>query len=115
MILIAGVLLVLDSELIFGFLTNNTDNPVVQVMAVLVRLFMGSLLITQASLSKFPVIIEVLGWVLVISGVFLALIGVSKFRKLMSWVLTSFKAFGRIAGILAIVFGGFLIYAFLGA
>ena len=54
-----------------------------------------------------------LGWILILAGISLAVIGQAKFRKLMSWVLTKFKAVGRIAGVVAIAFGGFLIYAFI--
>jgi len=41
LILLAGVLLLLKPEVIFGFLRNNIENPVIQVIAVLVRLIIG--------------------------------------------------------------------------
>ena len=113
LILLAGVLLLINPEIIFGFLGRNIENPAIQMIAVLVRLIIGALLVTQSSQSRFPLAIEVLGWILILAGISLAVIGQAKFRKLMSWVLTKFKAVGRIAGVVAIAFGGFLIYAFI--
>jgi len=103
----------INPDIVFGFLRNNTDNPAIHWIAVLVRLAVGTLLIIQARQSRFPLTIEVLGWVFVIAGIALALIGSTRFRRLLSWVLANLVAFGRIAGIVAIVFGGFIVFAFL--
>jgi len=113
LILLAGVLLLIKPEVVFGFLRNNIENPAIQVIAVLVRLVIGILLITQSRLSRFPIAIEVLGWVFIVAAVSLAVIGTTKFGKLISWVLTNLKAFERFVGAIAVVFGGFLVYAFL--
>ena len=113
LILLAGLLLVVNPNIVFGFLQNNDDNLAIQVIAVSVRLIIGILLIKQSNVSRYPLAIEVIGWIFVIAGIFLAVIGRGRFRQLMSWVLTKFKAYGRIAGGIAMAFGGFLIYAFL--
>ena len=113
LMLLAGVLLIRNPEIIFGFLQDNAENPAIHVIAVLVRLIIGTLLITQSDLSRFPLAIEILGWVFIVAGVGLAVIGRNRFRQLMSWVLNTFKPFGRLAGVIAIAFGGFLVYAFL--
>lgn len=112
LILIAGFFLLINPGSIFGFLRDNIDNSAIHVIAVVVRLIMGALLVTQSDLSRFPLGIEVLGWVFIVAGITLAVIGRNKFRYLMSWVLKNMKPFGRLAGLLAIVFGGFLVYAF---
>lgn len=113
LIMLAGVVLLVNPETIFGFLRNNIDSTAIHVIAVVTRLIVGTLLIAQSSLSRFPVGMEVLGWIFIVAGLSLAVIGRSNFRKLMSWVLTKFKAFGRLAGVIAIAFGGFLVYAFI--
>jgi hypothetical protein len=41
----------------------------------------------------------------------LGIIGRANFNRLMSWALSVAPTFGRIGGLLAILFGGFLIYA----
>lgn len=112
LILVAGVLLLRSPEIVFGFIRDNIENTAIHVVAVVVRLIFGILLITQSSLSRFPLGIEVLGWVFVVAGFSLAVIGRNRFRKLVSWVLRNLKPFGRLAGVIAIAFGGFLVYAF---
>jgi len=113
MILLAGVLLMINPEIVFGFLRNNIENLAIHTIGVLVRLIVGALLVTQSSVSRYPLAVEVLGWVFIVSGILLAVIGRTNFRRLLSWVLTNLTAFGRIAGVMSIAFGGFLIYAFL--
>ena len=113
LIILAGVVLVLSPETIFGFLRNTIDSTAIHLIAVTTRLIVGTLLIAQSSLSRFPWGIEVLGWIFIAAGLALAIIGPNVFRKLVSWVLTKFRPFGRLAGVIAMAFGGFLFYAFL--
>ena len=113
LILLAGVLLLINPQTIFGLLRKNIENLIIQLFAILVRLVIGILLITQSNLSRYPLAIELIGWILIVAGISLALIGPANFCQLMSWVLKKFVTFGRIAGVIAIAFGGFLIYAFI--
>ena len=110
--LIAGVVIVIDPEIVFGHLKKHADKLVLQILAVVVRLLLGALLVYLASTSKFPVAIEVIGWISIIAAVSLAVIGRSNFKKLLRWAMTFQKSFGRIGGIFATAVGGFLIYAF---
>lgn len=110
--LLAGIIIVINPEIIFGFLRNNLERLVLHILAVVVRLFLGVLLIVQSSISKFPLAIEVIGWLSVVAALFLAVMGRRNFNQLMSWALTYVKSVGRVGGVLAMVFGTFLIYAF---
>lgn len=112
LILLAGVVILANPEVIFGYLRRNLDRPAIQILAVAARLIVGALLISQAGHSKFPVIMEILGWLSVVAAIALAVIGRRNFRRLMTWALTTLKPFGRVGGVLASAFGGFLIYAF---
>ncbi len=58
----AGVTLIANSETIFKVLRNNSQKLWLHIGAVVVRLLLGALLIYQASVSKFPLLIEVIGW-----------------------------------------------------
>lgn len=113
LILLSGVLLIASPETIFGFLRNNIENSAIHVIAVMVRLIIGILLLTQSSLSKYPLAINSVGWFFIVAGISLAVIGRNNFGKLLSWVLVNLKPFGRFAGLMAIAFGGFLVYAFI--
>ncbi len=110
--LVAGIVIVINPEVIFGFLQKNLDKPAVHILAVAVRLVIGVLLIYQSNISKFPFVIEVIGWLSIVAAIFVALMGRRKFNRLMSWALSLSKPFGRVGGVLAVAFGAFLIYAF---
>ena len=110
--LLAGIVIVISPEVIFGFLRNNLDKLVLHILAVVVRLFLGALLIYQSNISKFPFVIEVIGWLSIVAAIFLAVMGRRNFNRLISWALSLSKPFGRVGGVLAVAFGAFLIYAF---
>jgi hypothetical protein len=110
--LLAGIVIVINPEAIFGYLRNNLDKPGLHILAVVVRLVLGALLVYQSDLSKFPLIIEIIGWLSIVAAIVLALMGRRNFNRLMSWALSLVKPVGRVGGVLAAAFGAFLIYAF---
>ncbi len=110
--LLAGIVIVINPEVIFGFLRNNLDKLVLHIIAVAVRLVIGVLLIYQSSVSKFPFVIEIIGWLSIVAAIFLSVMGRRNFNRLMSWALSLSKPLGHVDGVLAVAFGAFLIYAF---
>lgn len=110
--LLAGIVIVIRPEVIFGFLRKNLDKLVLHILAVVVRLVLGILLIYKSNISEFPFVIEVIGWLSIVVSIFIALMGRRNFNRLMSWALSLSKPFGRVGGVLAVAFGVFLIYAF---
>ena len=112
LIFLAGIVIVVNPEIVFGFLRNNTNKIELQILAVVVRLVLGVLLIYQSGESKFPFVIEFIGWLSIVAAVFLTIIGRKKFNLFMIWALSLLKPFGRVGGIFAAAFGSFLIYAF---
>ena len=110
--LLAGIVIIINPEAIFGFLRNNLDKLAVHILAVVVRLVIGVLLIYQSSVSKFPFVIEVIGWLSIAAAIIIAVMGRRNFNRLMSWALALSKPLGRVGGVLAVSFGAFLIYAF---
>ena len=110
--LLAGIVIVISPEVIFGFLRKNLDKLVLHILAVVVRLVLGTLLIYQSNISEFPFVIEVIGWLSIVAAIFLAVMGRRNFNRLMSCALSLSKPFGRVGGVLAVAFGAFLIYAF---
>jgi hypothetical protein len=110
--LMAGIVIVINPEVIFGFLRNNLDKLELHILAIVVRLILGVLLIYQSNVSKFPLVIEIIGWLSIVAAIFLAVIGRRNFNRIMSWALSFVKPFGRVGGVFAVAFGAFLIYAF---
>lgn len=111
--LIAGVIILFQPETIFGILRRNLDAVSLHILAVAVRVLLGAALILYASESKYPLTLEILGWVSLVAAVVLGLISRSNFRRLMKWALGLSSSYGRIGGGVAVLFGGFLIYAVL--
>ncbi len=110
--LFAGIVIIINPEVIFGFLRNNLDSLGLHILAVVIRFVLGVLLIYQSGASKFPFAIEIIGWLSIIAAISLAAIGRRYFTRLMSWALSLVKPIGRIGGFFAVAFGAFLIYTF---
>ena len=110
--LLAGIVIVINPETIFGFLRNHLDKVELHILAVVVRIVLGVLLIYQSSISKFPLVIEIIGLLSIVAAIFLAVMGRRNFKRLMSWALSLAKPIGRVGGVIAMAFGAFLIYAF---
>lgn len=113
LIALAGILIAVNPDTVFGPLRQHSGNPALHGAAVLVRLLIGALLIAQAANSRYPQVITILGWLSVAAAIGLALIGRTNFEKLMNWAFNLVDKFGRLAGLVAILFGAFLVYAFL--
>ncbi|MCL1049955.1 hypothetical protein L2755_10010 [Shewanella abyssi] len=112
LMLLAGMSLITNPEIIIRVLRENADKLWLHIGAVGVRLTLGAVLIYQASVSNFPVIMEVIGWIAIFAAIVFTIMGRNNFKRLISWVFSLVEPFGRIGGVLAICFGSFLIYAF---
>ena len=109
---LSGIVILVNPEIVFNFLRKNIDKIELHILAVVIRLVLGAFLIYQSGVSRFPVVIEIVGWLSIVAAVILAIIGRNKFSKLMSWALSNVKTLGRVGGVIATTFGAFLIYAF---
>jgi hypothetical protein len=112
MTFVAGAVIVVNPDIIFGLLRNNLQKISLQVIAIGIRVVMGVLLIQYAGASKFPTAIEIIGWVSIIAAATFLVIGRRRFQGLMSRALSLSKPYGRAGGFVAMIFGGFLIHAF---
>jgi len=109
---LAGVVLLINPQTLVGIISQGAENVWLHVAAVAVRLVLGVALVTESGLSRFPLAIEIIGWISIVAAVTLAVIGRKKFISLMNWALKVARPFGRIAGVGAIAFGAFLVYCF---
>ena len=109
--LIAGIIIVINPETVFGPIRRNSESLSLHILAVVVRVIIGAALIIYAPESKYPTAILILGWVSIIAAAVLGIMGRKNFKRLMSWALGLKDSLGRIAGFFAILFGGFLVYA----
>ena len=110
--LLAGLVILVNPDIIFGQFARHIDAPWLHVTAVSVRLLLGVLLIVQSSVSRFPLVIEIIGWISIIAAVFFAVIGRENFKRIIGWALSLQEPYGRAGGVLAAGFGAFLVYSF---
>ena len=111
--LITGAIILVNPMTVFGLMSTHSKSLKLHVFAVVVRLFVGAVLITSAQNSKFPLTFEVLGGLFILAGIILSVIGRNKFKKLVEWAMNLVPLYGRASGAFAILFGGFLGYAVL--
>ena len=109
---LAGIVILVNPEIVFGFLRKHSDKIKLQILAVAIRLVLGVFLISQSGNSKYPFVIEIIGWLSIAAAIFFAVIGRNNFTQLMAWSLSQVKTLGRVGGVFASAFGVFLIYAF---
>ena len=109
---LAGLLMLINPEIVTGLLRSNYTKIELHVLAVVVRIVLGALLIYQSDASKYPLAIEIIGWLSIAAAAAFALIGRANFCRLMAWALRQAENFGRFGGVIAAAFGAFLVHAF---
>ena len=109
--IVAGIIIVINPETVFGLIRRNSESLSLHILAVVIRIIIGVALIMSATESKYPTTILVIGWISIVAASVLGIMGRTNFMRLMSWALSVAPSFGRIGGVLAILFGGFLIHA----
>lgn len=112
LVLVASITLVIRPSLVVGIMESNGEKIWLYGAAIGARLVLGWLLIQGAAISKFPAVITVLGWIALIAAFVFLVIGHARFVRLIRWVVDWFKPWSRIGGVFGVVFGAFLIYAF---
>jgi len=109
--IVAGIIILINPETVFGLMRRKSESLGLHILAVVVRIILGAALMLYAAESKYPTAISILGWISIVAASVLGIMGRANFRRLMSWALSLAPSLGRIGGLLAILFGGFLIHA----
>ena len=108
---VAGILIVVDPEMVFSPFRRNSDSRYLHVMAVVGRIVLGTALIMCAKISRCPTTLLLIGWTSIVAALVLGFMGRTNFKRLMSWALNLSPVFMRAGGWIAVLFGGFLVYA----
>lgn len=110
-LVVCGAIILIKPAVVFGVLEKHARSIELHVVAVVVRVLLGIVLLLAAPASRFPLVLQIIGWVSLIAGIVLAVIGRQRFIKLMDWGMTVLPKNAYALGIVAILFGGFLGYA----
>jgi len=109
--IVAGIIIVINPETVFGLIRKNLDSLGMHILAVVVRTILGVALLMCAAESKYPTAVVILGWITIVAAFVIGIMGRNNFKRLISWALSLPNSFKRIGGFLAILFGGFLVHA----
>jgi hypothetical protein len=108
---VVRLVLIIKTDAVFRLFAKHENSTMLHVVAIVVRLVLGIVLIIGAPDSRFPITLQVLGWLSIISALILIAIGGGRFRRLIYWALKLAPSIKNIAGVLALLLGGFMIYA----
>jgi len=111
-VVMAGVLVLRPKDLT-EFLLRHAADVWLHVLAAAMRITIGVALLLYAPHSRFPLTLQVLGWIALVAGVIIALIPPAKFRQLITWAFERFGSYTRMAAVAGLIFGVFIIYAVL--
>jgi hypothetical protein len=111
-ITLAGLYMTVRPSQFIGRIESLADRVWVYAAAIGVRAVLGLVLIQQAMNSKFPLVIEILGWISLAAAVILAALGHRRFTRFMLWIIEKARPIAPVGGALAALFGAFLVYAF---
>jgi uncharacterized membrane protein HdeD (DUF308 family) len=113
-LILAGISLLFAPELIFDFIDHNKEQFWVYITAIVVRLFLGIILLLSAKASKHPLAIKVIGILFIMAALIFFAIGQENLVKFISSILPVFNPFSYFIGLISIAFGSFFIYSFSG-
>ena len=98
------------SPAVFGDLFGKLSSHATWVLAVILRLAVGTLLLVVAGSLKYPDVMTILGWVAIVAAVVLLLLGPDRLKTLVDWWLSRSDGLLRISAIFVCAFGVFLAY-----
>jgi len=109
-ILAIGVLGLASPDALMAFV-RRWQTPLGIWIAAAFRVTFGVVFWLAAPSSRVPVLLKILGAVSVLSGVALPLLGLSRFEAIVSWWAGRSAVFKRMWAVVALAFGGFLLWA----
>lgn len=113
--ILSGISILFDPGLLFNWLETNKDQTFLYTSAIVSRIVLGVLLIVSSKESRYPFLISLMGFLILIAGLLFILIGHSGFADFMTTVLGWLDPYTPLSGIIVSAFGGFLFYAFTGS
>ncbi|MFC1824929.1 hypothetical protein ACFL9T_19645, partial [Thermodesulfobacteriota bacterium] len=87
MMAIIGVMIIIKPDNIINLIRDNSEYLSLHITAVVVILILGVALVKYAASSKYPLAMEVIGWISISAAIILGVIGRNKFKGLITWAL----------------------------
>ena len=112
LMILSGISLLINPEIIFGWIEANMRNYSIYISAIIIRLVFGVLFIIVARKSKYPSVATFLGYVFIIAAIIFVFLGQENFQHLITSLIPNVRPYAPVSGLFSIVFGGFIVYAF---
>ena len=113
LILAIALVILFRPALIIDQIQRYSHTLSMHLLAIVVRVILGIALLQYADHSKFPLVLQIIGWLSLAAAVVLAAIPRKRIGDLINWILNRFGGHIRIGALAALLFGVFLIYAVL--
>ena len=110
LVTLGGAVILVRPKYFFGRITKYGDALGLHVIAVIVRIILGVALGVGASDAKYPIVLQIFGWLTITAALILGGMGRARFRKLIKWAQELPRSFQRVAASFGILLGCFLIY-----
>jgi uncharacterized membrane protein SirB2 len=112
LLLISGITLLIKPEIILVWIEDNMENTSLYISAIVVRLVFGILFLVAAKESKYAGIIKFFGYLFIVAAIIFIFMGQERFQHFITSLIPDVTPLAPIAGLLSMVFGVFLMYAF---
>ena len=109
-LIVAGILLILDENIILGSIESYKESSWLYFFAVVMRIILGAALLKTASISRFPLVFKIIGFIALAVALTFLVMGHDQFQHVMATLVPYFENTGGWTGIVVLVFGAFLIY-----
>ena len=93
---------------VFSQMFGAMSGQAVWVLAVVLRLALGTLLLMVAADTRLPQVINILGWIAIVAAVVVLLLGPERLEALVKWWLSRRDGWLRASAAFACAFGAFL-------
>ncbi len=109
LICLAGLVILMAPDRFRAVMNNWTGQPRF-LFAVIVRVVIGAVLLAEAANLKFPLAMKIIGGISIVAAIVLLLIGKERMDRMIDWFMKMSDNAFRAWSVLAVAFGGFLIY-----
>ncbi len=109
LICLGGLTILILPEKFKNIMNRWTGQPRF-LFAVIIRVVLGAILLSEAANLKFPLAMKVIGAISILAAVVLLLVGQERMDRFIDWWMKQSENVFRVASVLAFALGAFLIY-----
>ena len=108
--IVAGIVLFIDDKIILDYIETNRESSWLYFFAIVMRILLGAALLKTTKISRHPLAFMVIGGIALAAALIFLVIGHEQFQHMMATLIPHFENSGKWSGIVALLFGAYLIY-----